>query len=179
MVQRLFIGIPLPDEIKKELLSGLNLPRSYKITKMENLHITVLFLGDAEESLIPEIQKRIKNAVDKFQKFELDISGFGQFPPKGNPKIIYATGNSNLDKLEEMANEIRNELKNIGFTDKRSFKYHVTVARQKNNFGENTILPKNKFLLKYKADKVVLYKSVLLREGAVYSEIFSAKLKVE
>ena len=179
MKVRLFIAIPIPDDIREEIINNTKLDGNFRITKKENLHITVLFLGDTDESRIPEITEQIKDAIKNFKSFEAEISSFGQFPPKGYPKIIYVSGDRGSEKLAELADNIRNNLKKLGFYDDKPFKYHVTVARpRERSFTGSITLPELKNKLCYKVEKVVLYKSDLRPGGPVYTEVWSKELYV-
>ena len=188
MKVRLFIAIPIPDDIREEIINNTKLDGNFRITKKENLHITVLFLGDTDESRIPEISKQIEDAVKDYSPFEINVSQFGQFPPKGYPRIVYVTGNNprlgktpaeGSDKLIQLANNIRANLKKLGFYDDKPFTYHVTVARPRERSSSGSItLPELKNKLCYKVEKVVLYKSDLRPGGPVYTEVWSKELYV-
>ena len=52
MKQRLFIAIPIPENIKKELINITKLPDNFRLTQPQNLHITILFLGETDENNI-------------------------------------------------------------------------------------------------------------------------------
>ncbi len=176
MKQRLFIAIPIPEEIKKKIINNTKLPDNFRLTKPQNLHITILFLGDTDEIKIKEITNKLEKIIKNYNSFELEISKFDQFPASGYPKIIYLTGENGRNKLLKLANEIRINLKKIGFSDNKNFKYHITIARQKFKNQEQIILPEIKSSFIFQAEKVILYKSDLKPGGPEYTPIWDKKL---
>jgi RNA 2',3'-cyclic 3'-phosphodiesterase len=174
---RAFIAIPIPDEIKDELLSGLKLPGNFRIIKKENIHITLFFLGDTEESMIPEISRSVDKSIQQIKKFDLSIDSFGKFPERGIPRIIFFSGKEGKENLDLLTERIREELGKLGINDNKEFKYHITIAR-KNNSGvkQNFVLPELNKSYEFKVEKIILYKSELQRTGPVYSVILEKEL---
>jgi 2'-5' RNA ligase len=176
MADRLFIAIPLPENIKENIIKTIDFPDNFKITKKDNLHITVLFLGDTEASKHGIIINTLNNVLKNHAPFYLEISKFGQFPQRGYPRIIYLTGIIGLDKLKKLADDIREKFREIGFTDDKHFEYHVTVARQKYYKNNEIKLPEIIVSHNFKVESVVLYKSELKPEGPIYTQIWSSRL---
>ena len=60
---RLFIALPLPEPVEKELGRLITLCRNkgghVKWVASENIHLTARFLGDTDESTIPYIKEQI------------------------------------------------------------------------------------------------------------------------
>lgn len=178
MKYRLFIAIPIPDEIKNKIIDSIKLPDNFRITGFQNLHITLLFLGETEESKIIEITKILNKSIKYYKSFNLEISKYDQFPASGYPKIIFLTGENGKNELFNIANDIRSEFKKIGFYDNKSFKYHITVARQKYKNDEQFFLPELNNSLEFKIDKIILYKSDLRPNGPVYTPIWTGELNI-
>lgn len=176
MKQRLFIAVPIPENIKKELINITKLPDNFRLTQPQNLHITILFLGETDENNIPQIISELENSIKSHHSFDLEISKFDQFPTSGYPKIIFFTGENEKQKLFQLANDIRDKLKKIGFKDDKSFKYHITIARQKFKANDTIILPKINNSIIIKIDKVILYKSDLKSNGPIYTSLWTGKL---
>ncbi len=177
MKQRLFIAVSVPENIKKDLLAKISLPPGFKITRPENLHITVLFLGDTPEEEMPEIIRLLEKSLSDQKCFDLAIDSFGQFPERGFPAIIFVTGKNGKAELINLAGKIREPLEKIGFKDNKPFKYHITVAR--NKFREKAEFKPAQIPVNYtfKVAEVILYKSDLQPAGPVYSALKVIKLK--
>ena len=83
-MHRIFIAINLPENIKQKL--NLYQERLEEIpakwTKKENLHITLVFLGNVAEAEIPEICKIVERVVQKNSPFFLILKSILYGPPK-------------------------------------------------------------------------------------------------
>lgn len=176
MKQRLFIAIPVPEKIKQDLIKKIILPDNFKITGINNIHITILFLGDTDDKIIPDIITNLEKSATSIKTFKISIDNLGQFPEKGYPKIIYASGKTGENELIKSANIIRASLLNLGFKDDKDFKYHITLARQKYLVKNTFKMPDISFNYSFDFEKIVLYKSDLKPAGPVYSEIWSKKI---
>ncbi len=64
-----FISINIPEEISKEISKIQNeLPNFMgKKTELENLHLTLKFLGEIDEKKVEEVRKKLNEV--KFRKF--------------------------------------------------------------------------------------------------------------
>ena len=73
-------------ELENEIVNtGANL----KIVEPENIHITLKFLGDTEETKIDEIESIIKNSVNNVSPFKIQLNGTGVFPNPSYIKVIW------------------------------------------------------------------------------------------
>lgn len=176
---RLFIASPIPEEITKEIIKSITLPNYFKITLPENTHITYMFLGDTDKDLIPEIEKKIEKVLKDINSFEISIDSFGQFPEKGNANIIFLTGEKGKDELQKIANLVQNSMQEINIRADKEFKYHITIARNKQKYGkiEPIKLPELKKNYTFKINQVILYKSDLKSSGPVYTKLKVFNLK--
>ncbi|MCG8572579.1 MAG: RNA 2',3'-cyclic phosphodiesterase [Spirochaetes bacterium] len=180
---RLFIAIPLPDQIKEKIVQELELPKQYRSVKMDQFHITLLFLGDVEKSLINSLKTELANTIQGFSSFSLTIDHTGCFPPMkekahpfSDPKIIYVSGNKGSKKVTELANQIRNGFFKLGFQDKKAFRYHITIARLKYPTHNNFQLPQLE-PAEFTVDRIILYQSTLTPQGPIYQELSQTNLK--
>ena len=84
---RCFISINLPEEIRKEIKKiQEQLPEfKGKKTELENLHLTLKFLGEIDEVKIEEIKEKLKEI--KIEKFETEIDEAGIFSERLNNSL--------------------------------------------------------------------------------------------
>jgi len=77
--------------------------KNVRWTNFDNLHITLLFLGDLEETRIPSIIYSLKSKVVK--PFSLKPKGLTLAPPNRPPRMIWLEfeKNNDFDKLVENA----------------------------------------------------------------------------
>ncbi len=176
MNHRLFVALPIPPDIRSNIINNIKLPSNFRITKPHNLHITILFLGETDENKIPKIIKKLEEITNTYNAFNLEISYYDKFPPTGSPRIIYVSGENGKKELLNLANEIRNKLNTLGFYDKKGFKYHVTVARLKYKADNEITLTSWNKSLQFRSDKIILYKSDLKPDGPVYTSLWTGRL---
>ncbi len=180
---RIFIAIKIEDlalekllEIKNELFKT----RELKWEPKEKLHITLKFIGDVDEEVIPNLIARLKKVANNFSPFVLNFYKFGLFKRKGIPSILWA-GIEENETLSNLHFEIESILSNIGFVkESRIYKPHLTLIRFgkkiQNDINESN-LERNLSDIKFKINGFSLFKSELNNSGSVYNEIKYIKLK--
>ena len=125
MLKRIFLAINLPDSTKKELLSYKEkwpeLPARW--TLPENLHITLLFLGNMSEKDLQELLLFSQGVTKKHNPFEIELSGIEYGPSSSNPRMIWITvqESKELHSLQKDIQQFR--------PNENSFSPHLTLAR--------------------------------------------------
>ena len=183
-VLRSFIAIELPETVKSafvELQGELKKTGAdIRWVKPENIHLTLKFLGNTEEST-DSIVDVIKGTCSRFEPVTLEIRGVGVFPNVKSPRVIWAGMNCNT-ALAEIRNSIEEGLFSLGFErDSRKFSPHLTLGRFRSSQGRRPLMDKIE-LLKDKsygmihAETVVLMKSDLAPGGAQYTRLAEISL---
>lgn len=175
---RTFLGIDLPDEIKKnikEVIEKLKKVKEARTVKLENLHITLKFLGDVEEKKIELIKEKLKSSFSDFPCFEVKLKGIGVFPEEKRVRVLWigVEDNGILKKLNEKIERI---MEKFGFEREKEFVSHITIARFKSVPNLNFIrefLEKHRDAVfgKFKIEDFFLYESFLTPEGPIYRKI--------
>ncbi len=127
---RLFIGIDLPDTIKKDVYAiCYGLPR-VKWMEKEQLHLTLRFIGEVDGgSVFSDIKTSLKDV--RMDAFSIKIEGLGYFPPKKTPKVLWV-GVEPQDKVTLLRNRVESVLVKSGLEpERRKFSPHITIARLK------------------------------------------------
>lgn len=151
-----------------------------KIVKLDNIHLTLKFLGDTDEALIPSIREILKAAVEGLEPFTIHLVGTGAFPSINRIKVIWI-GVEDADPLDSISKFVDEELHALGFKkEKRGFSPHVTIARMRSGRDKGKIQRVlNEFRKEEFGDQLVdnlrLKKSVLGKKGPTYSTIEEAK----
>lgn len=179
---RLFVGIaadhlPLPEDTFKKL--KINLSRlEFKLVPKTNLHITLNFLGEISEDLLPQIQKELSELCTNHEAFELKLSDLDAFPEIRKGRNIWI-GVQNSIALRNLQSECEQRIRKLGITlEEREFKPHMTVARTRNHQNlKDPLSPYHghKFGI-LKVDSVVLYESVLGGAFPVYKKLWDCAL---
>ncbi|MBU4031921.1 MAG: RNA 2',3'-cyclic phosphodiesterase [Candidatus Thermoplasmatota archaeon] len=182
---RAFIAVEVPfsaelDRFSKAVKgSGANL----KIVDLQNIHITLKFLGDTDEAIVPEIEKIMNSAVSGVLPFKMQMKGTGAFPNLDKISVIWA-GLEGAETLGVIAKRIDDGLKPLGFEpEKRKFSPHVTVARVRDSRNRRELAEiihgwETGEFGDVPVGRIILKKSVLTPQGPMYSDISTAKLKI-
>jgi len=169
------------DIVPSEALVGVlrrlaNSRADLKTVKPELMHLTLKFLGDAEESLVDEIVMRIVKATEGLQPFRIRLKGMGAFPSMSNIRVVWV-GIEDGGPLERIAEELDESMSELGFErEKRGFRPHLTLARTRsarNIANVQEILMENAATDygEYAVDSVLLKKSELTPKGPIYSTV--------
>jgi 2'-5' RNA ligase len=179
-MKRIFIAIKVePDEILMKMISAFKSGLSgenIKWTSPDNIHITLVFLGDTEEKQIRIISDILKEGCEGFRKFELMIRGTGVFKSINDPSVIWA-GIEPSERFIKLYELIMSGLKTTGvLQEERPFKPHLTLGRIK-HAKQITDLKKlfeiygDVEIQKVFVNEVILFESILLQTGPLYKPI--------
>lgn len=127
---RLFVAIDIPPAIRSCLHNmGRDIPGARPVPR-DQLHLTLKFIGDVETNILPSLTKVL--ATVQTSSFHLALRGVGHFPPRGNPRIVWA-GIAPQPDLDLLHSHIDQTLEKLGIArDTQPFSPHVTIARLKN-----------------------------------------------
>jgi 2'-5' RNA ligase len=147
-----------------------------KWTDIDNMHITLVFLGDTEGKMINNIISNLNDSCPASGQFEITLRRTGTFKSLNSPRVLWA-GIDHSDSLIKLNKIIIGALRASGYKiEDRPFKPHLTLGRIK--FIKDTEALK-KLLDNYKdmvfqkvaVDEVILYESILLAKGPVYKPL--------
>lgn len=182
-MDRLFVGIEIPDDIKKKflfLMKELNTFRA-KVVPYENVHLTIKFIGETEKTDL--VVDALNDIV--FESFYLSISGVGVFQSVYSPRVFWV-GVEETEELLKFFNVIQEKLyRTVGIPkDERNFLPHITLSRFKKPVSN--IKEFIKFIDEYQNEKFgkfevrefVLFKSILKEPDPVYSVVKKFSLKI-
>lgn len=175
---RIFIAVDIPVSQKvAEIINELKKTQiDAKLVEIENMHLTLKFLGDTDENLVDEIEKTIKESTKNAHPFEIILKNLGVFPNQNYIKIAWI-GVENIETLKKITETIDTKLKNLGFEkEKRPFSAHLTIARIKSAKNKEKLLQlinkyQNAEFQKIKIDKIILKKSTLTPKGPIYTNL--------
>ncbi|MBD3287368.1 RNA 2',3'-cyclic phosphodiesterase [candidate division KSB1 bacterium] len=183
---RAFIAIEIPGKILDKITGIQNemkqAPAQISWVKPGNIHLTLKFLGNIDESKIEEIVSAIERASAEILPFDIFIKRLGVFPNFKRPRVIWV-GTEQNEILARLAKNIDMNMSQLGFArEKRGFKAHLTLGRVKGVRGLTEcleILDINKEFNggSFIAKEVLLIKSDLKPTGAVYTPLRRIKLE--
>jgi 2'-5' RNA ligase len=185
-MKRLFIAIKIePDksfiEIYDELASRLKY-ENLRFAEMNNLHLTLRFIGDTAENKIPDIDKMLNKTIETAKAFTLNINRTGVFGSSYNPRVVWFGIDQN-EQLTHLHSAIELNLSKVGlFPDRQNFVPHLTLTRIK-QLKDLKLFQKiisefhEKKIMKQDVLTFSLIESILMKEGPIYNTLFSYTLQ--
>lgn len=130
---RLFTAIDLPDEMiwkLDRLLSALRSEALIKWSPIDNIHITVKFIGEWPPERLPELEAALGELLPR-QPFKIELRDLGWFPSERSPRVLWAGVHAEAG-LSELAKDTETRLASLGVpVEERAFTAHLTLARIK------------------------------------------------
>jgi 2'-5' RNA ligase len=177
---RAFIYLEMPDSVIKEVARVQEVLEKKKfdgkMTELENLHLTLKFLGEIDTRKLEGAREKLKKI--KFDKFEAHSGEIGIFSHRKNPRIVWIKlEGKEIWNLQEQIDESLKDL----FKKEERFMSHMTIARVKYVKDREGFVKHvwniNTKKIAFPVMKFKLVKSVLGANGPNYTliEEYSAK----
>ncbi|NPV88724.1 RNA 2',3'-cyclic phosphodiesterase [Coprothermobacteraceae bacterium] len=165
---RLFFGVRVPPELAAfyadVLLPKMSKEVQGKFVEPENLHVTVLFLGEVPEVYFDE---KVTDLLRSISRFETKAQGYGYFGRP--PRVAFMNVTDGLDGFRAVHDAV---CAGTGINDPK-FAPHITLVRFKkppyNLERLISALPIQEF--RWTVDKVTLFESQLTSKGPIYSVV--------
>jgi RNA 2',3'-cyclic 3'-phosphodiesterase len=96
------------------------------------LHITLRFLGDVTDDLLPLVVEAARTVAVTSAPFRLTVGGLGAFPTQSAPRVVWVgiEAGPGLDALRALHAALERELGSRGFPlEERPFSPHITLGR--------------------------------------------------
>jgi 2'-5' RNA ligase len=129
---RLFVALEIPSTVRENLADLLRSLRAVspqtRWVRLENLHVTLKFIGEVPEAKSSAIRSAL-SGVRSDQPVTLDFRGLGFFPNEKHPGVFWVGIEAPLN-LKTLVAEIENSMEKLGIPrEKRPFSPHLTLAR--------------------------------------------------
>lgn len=174
---RIFTGIKLAEEARDKILKELQPFKkagpSIRWIDSGNIHLTLKFIGEADEAMTARITAALASAKIAIAPFGLRLSGFGKFPV-GDDLHIFWAGVQDNPALLALFTGIEEVLLPLGIErETRPFHPHLTLGRNKarTNFAALFALlaqTQDLFLAEWPVAAFQLFSSRLTAAGSVY-----------
>jgi 2'-5' RNA ligase len=187
---RAFIAIEIPLGIRETVCKAISplqkgLGSAVRWVPLENMHLTLKFLGDVSAANIEMLSQMLRAEADLFHCFDLRLGELSSFPNLKRPRVLYI-GIQAPVALEALQRGIDSASRRLGYeSEERGFSPHLTIGRVRQSVTateqqtirralEDTRIDS---LGTARVDSVHLYKSDLKPTGSVYTRLYSAMLK--
>ncbi len=182
MAFRGFIAVDIEGSMLSSLADAVKgCDAKLKVVGLENIHLTLKFLGDTDEGLVQDISSIMMECVQGIEPFTIRIQDVGAFPNMNYIKVVWA-GVKGGEPLISISQRLNDALSHFGFKkDKKRFSPHVTVARvkfikDKKDFVQTLEGFKDRSFGEQAVDRIYLKKSLLTPQGPIYSVVSEVPL---
>lgn len=124
---RLFIALPVPEEISDALVTlQSGVPDAHWVP-VENFHVTLCFAGEVQGGTVRDLEEELSDIAGP--PFAVTIAGVEQFSSGKQPKALVALVEKS-DRLDWLQQKVSTVARNCGIeVERRKFRPHVTLAR--------------------------------------------------
>jgi 2'-5' RNA ligase len=179
-MKRLFTALKIQPDAEflakyRKLRQDLRLEQ-IKWVEEQNIHITLKFFGETSESDIPGISSVLNHRASQTPVVQLRLSGLGIFGSAYSPKVIWA-GIEPYEEISRLMKSVHTDLAAIGFEpDRQNLVPHLTLGRikfvaDKTLFRRAIDLNKTVSSELLTIREIILYESILRREGPLYNSL--------
>ena len=124
---RLFVAIPLPADVRQALALICNGVPGARWTPVENLHLTLRFIGAVDGGQFHDIATAL-GAVDG-AGFAMQLATVDRFGERGRARVLWVGVRPNA-RLADLQARIERAVRRAGLAvEHRKFHAHVTLAR--------------------------------------------------
>jgi 2'-5' RNA ligase len=184
---RTFIGIDPGKPIRDRLVAlQETLGRTatdVKWVEPDNLHVTLLFLGEVEMLEVPALCQAVADAVAKQSAFTMSVEKVGCFPNSRRPRILWAGVGEGVQEVVAVHDAVELPLLDLGCyrREERRYSPHITLGRVRGDHRPDkltVVLAKQASWVggTVQVREIHVMSSELTSQGPVYSVLSRARL---
>ncbi len=178
---RTFVAVEISNESTLNAIAKLQseLKIKAKLVSKENMHFTLLFLGEISDDMVPKIMEALSSV--SFNPIEMKLIDVGAFPNPRSPRVVWiGVDKDGAKNLVELAVQVEEKLRPLGFRSDKPFKPHLTIFRIKDRMNDISH-ELNKFRSVEVGHETIselkFKKSILTPTGPIYSDLQVVKAK--
>ena len=169
---RLFVALDIPDRIKDDITAIFCAMQGARWVEDPQIHLTLRFIGEVSNNDFDLVRKSLRQV--KGRPFSLRVKGVGFFPPRNQPRILWA-GIAGDEELARLYARVERALVSSGLDhDVRKFHPHITLARLHATHAQHVarFVTQNSLFMteEFSVSAFHLYSSTLGKEGAIYEK---------
>jgi 2'-5' RNA ligase len=203
---RTFMAVELPVAVRSQVqtlqeqlqseLRRLHIPNCFRWTPVENLHITLRFLGETSPAQCAAIAQGLDKAASGRSPFSLHLRRLGAFPTLRRPNVLWLGIHGDQTALSALQAACEELARSLGFApEERPFSPHLTLARAQRNADRQALAAAGDVLNElarlsnapfldnmaahsgFTVNEVVHMQSELLPAGPVYTLLYRSPVK--
>lgn len=175
-MHRLFVALPVPEEISDLLLDLMDEPEGLRWVHAESLHLTLRFIGEVDGGHAEDVAAAL--AALRSPAFDLSLQGVGCFSHRRHGALW--AGVSPKEPLVDLARKVERAVQSAGVApETRAYYPHVTLARWSGpKPAIEGWLQRHSALrsAEWQVNRVVLFESRLGKAGPSYQERLEVRL---
>lgn len=171
---RAFVALPLPERLRSGLATVLSALPAGRPVDDENMHLTLVFLGDQDDATLEEVHDALSAITAP--GFTLRLSGLGAFGG-AHPRSLWI-GVAPEPGLVALQKRVARAVRGVGVRlAARRFVPHVTLARFREGFVEDAAFTRfvaahaGLTMPEFSVSIIGLYASTLTASGPIYEEL--------
>lgn len=174
------MAVPLPENLEKgigDLLQRVSKGRGIHWVGPDQMHVTLRFIGDTDESLVPRIENKLGTVSQTFPPFRVEFGGLNAFPNLNHPKVIFLSVLNGIAEFQELEKRITFHLNALGIKpDEKEYHAHLTLGRVRDELaGKESVKALQDICptqwVNWAAERFVLFQSRLTSDGPIYKKI--------
>lgn len=183
---RAFLAVDLPESYRAGLTAvqdHLKQSRAdVRWTRVASIHLTLKFFGDIAENQVEALTAAASLITAATPAFTLGVQGVGTFPGPKNPRVIWLGLSGQTDILARLVQSLEQAFAPLGFPpEKRPFTAHLTLGRVRSSQGREALARSLQTVAlpdfpEFQAQHLVLYRSTLRPQGALYTPLHQIAL---
>ncbi len=131
---RTFIAVELSKPIRDRVVAlQEELARAgteVKWTEPENLHVTLIFLGEVEDREVPAVCRIASEGVAGIAPFPVSVERAGCFPNVRRPRVLWVGVGTGTQELVAIHDALEPPLMDLGYRrEDRRYTPHITLGR--------------------------------------------------
>jgi RNA 2',3'-cyclic 3'-phosphodiesterase len=132
---RTFIAVPINETVRKKAVALqqqlAQLGSKVKWVEPENLHVTMLFLGEVDQREILEVCKAVEKTAANLPPFSMTVAEVGGFPNLRRPRTLWIGVSEGSAELVRLHDDLEKALLQLGGyrREERGFTPHITLGR--------------------------------------------------
>ena len=180
---RLFTAIGLGAEALQALTAVQRALRAHSEFKrwqpLAQLHLTLNFLGEVPEGLLPDLDQATAAAARASEPFSLALGHLGAFPSPRKPRVLWAGVEGDMASLQALQADLAARFQALGLDlEARPYAPHLTLAREPIGPVDLQALAEAVPIapVPWRVEAVTLFHSQLRPEGAIHTALARPRL---